>query len=517
MEKKNYSEAIQTAGSATGSPWNSDRGCDGAVKADQPGSAGSAREAHSVKVGDLGRPSKNCCLLTDFGSTYTKVSLVDLDAQQLLGQASAFTTITTSVIDGFDEAVGRLGEFVDLDEVTIVSNLACSSAGGGLKLIAIGLAPDYTVEAARRAALGAGARILKSYSYFLKEADLHEIEALRPDIILLSGGENGGNKKCIIENARMLARLAIAVPIIVAGNEMAHGAIEDILAASGSEYYFTENVMPSVNHLNVLPVRAVIRRIFMEQIVHANGMQEVQESVSQVIMPTPTAVLSAAELLARGAGSCPGLGDLMVIDIGGATTDIHSVSEPLQDSSLLFDDLEEPYSKRTVEGDLGMRYSAFSVYESLGEASFLKHGDHFTDSKERCLFRTRHPNFVPKEASELAFDAVIAKNCVQTATLRHAGTVRPSYRNGHNILVQSGKDLRNIKLIIGTGGVLINNPDAREILRWAISDQPAILAPVQPRLVLDQRYLLAAMGLLSSLYPETACRILIENLTELQA
>lgn len=462
------------------------------------------------------RAVKKCCLLTDFGSTYTKVSLVDLAAEKLLGQASAFTTVSTSVLDGFKEAVRRLGLLIDLDEVEIVSKLACSSAGGGLKLIAIGLAPDFTVEAARRAALGAGARILKSYSYFLKDADLKEIQDLQPDIILLSGGENGGNKKCIIENARVLARLSIRVPIVVAGNDRAKAEIEEILSAAGQQYHFTENVMPSVNHLNVLPVRALIRQIFMEQIVHAKGMQDVRASVNQVIMPTPTAVLSAAELLAKGAGRCRGLGDLMVIDIGGATTDIHSVSEPLQDSSLFFDDLEEPRSKRTVEGDLGMRYSALSLFESLGEEAFVRYGAERADIRERCLYWTGHPDFVPVEAADLAFDEIIAKNCVQTATQRHSGSVRRSYRNGHNLLVQSGKDLRNIKFIIGTGGILVNSLDAHGILECAILNQESLLSPVQPRLVLDRQYLMASMGLLSSLYPETAYRILSENIVELK-
>lgn len=466
----------------------------------------SVREANKTK----------CCLLTDFGSTFTKVSLVDLDEEKLLGQASAFTTITTSVLEGFTEALGQLQRVVDLDRVDIVSRLACSSAGGGLKLIAIGLAPDFTVEAARRAALGAGARILKSYSYYLDNEDLAEIEALAPDIILLSGGENGGNKKCIIANAAVLANLSIPVPIIVAGNIDAKDQIDEIFTSAGKDYYFTENVMPSVNHLNVDPVRGLIRQIFMEQIIKANGMKDVEGTISNVIMPTPTAVLVAAELLAKGAGKYPGLGDVMVVDIGGATTDIHSVSAPIQDQSLFYDGLEEPGSKRTVEGDLGMRYSALSLLESLGEASFLKYGNETGDIKAECIYRTLNPNFVPEDQPDKDFDEVIAKNCVETATLRHSGTVRRSYLNGRNVMVQSGKDLRNIKYVIGTGGVIVNSAAPYEILKCSVLDRDCVLAPTEPSMILDKEYLLAAMGLLSSHYPAIAFRILTDNLLTLK-
>ena len=457
-----------------------------------------------------------CCLLTDFGSTFTKISLVDLDQAKLLGQASAFTTITTTVLEGFTEAFEQLRAVVDLDQVDIGSKLACSSAGGGLKLISIGLAPDFTVEAARRAALGAGARILKSYSYYLDNEDLKEIESLQPDIILLSGGENGGNKKCIIANAGVLAKLSISVPIIVAGNVDAKNQIDEIFLAAGNDYYFTENVMPSVNHLNVDPVRGLIRQIFMEQIIKANGMKDVQGAISNVIMPTPTAVLVAAELLSKGAGQYAGLGDIMVVDIGGATTDIHSVSAPVQDHSLFYDGMEEPASKRTVEGDLGMRYSALSLFESLGEASFLKYCDDMVDIKAECIFRTLNPNFVPLDQPAKEFDEVIAKNCVATATLRHSGTIRRSYLNGKNVMVQSGKDLRNIKYVIGTGGVIVNSTAPYEILKCSILDEDRVLAPTAPSLILDKEYLLAAMGLLSSQYPEIAFRILTDNLLTLK-
>ena len=452
------------------------------------------------------------CLLTDFGSTFTKISLINLDEATILGKSAAFTTVSTHVSEGFHQAWHTLTTQVDLSRVDIVARLACSSAGGGLKVIAIGLAPDYTVEAARRAALGAGARILKSYSYFLRAEDLVEIDALKPDIILLSGGENGGNKKCIIENARTLTRLSRAVPIVVAGNEAARDTIAEIFRDSGTKAYFTANVMPSIKGLNVLPVRAVIRRIFMDRIVEAKGMKEVAESFTNVIMPTPTAVLMAVELLSRGTPSQPGLGDVMAVDIGGATTDVHTVSEPIQDQSLLYDSLEEPLAKRTVEGDLGMRYSALSLYETLGEEAFQRWEPGISDIRALCEYRSRHPHFVAVSDREVQFDEVIAKNCVAAATLRHSGQVRRSWRSGHDVLVQSGKDLRRIQYVIGTGGVLVNSRRPADILRCSVLDQPGLLAPVSPELLLDERYLLSAMGLLSSIDPETALRILKKNL-----
>ncbi|MCX7904683.1 MAG: glutamate mutase L, partial [Caloramator sp.] len=136
----------------------------------------------------------DAALLIDFGSTYTKLTAVDLEKEEVLATAKDLTTVQTDIMIGFNNAFEKLKEKIDISKVNFVEKLACSSAAGGLKMIAIGLVPELTAEAAKRAALGAGARILGVYSYELTKHEMEEIVKKKPDIILLAGGTDGGNK-----------------------------------------------------------------------------------------------------------------------------------------------------------------------------------------------------------------------------------------------------------------------------------------------------------------------------------
>ena len=142
-------------------------------------------------------------LLIDFGSTYTKVTAVDVDAPALLGTASSYTTVQTDVGEGLARAVAQLEE--QTGKLDYAERYACSSAAGGLRMVTCGLVPELTAEAAKQASLGAGAKVVGVYSYQLTEDDLDEIAAARPDIVLLTGGTDGGNRDCILHNAEMLA------------------------------------------------------------------------------------------------------------------------------------------------------------------------------------------------------------------------------------------------------------------------------------------------------------------------
>lgn len=457
----------------------------------------------------------NAYLLIDFGSTYTKLSLVDIDSGELIKRVSSNTTVKTNIKIGFDLALRELKSEVDFKNINIVDTLACSSAGGGLKMISIGITPNFTVEASRRAALGAGARLLKSYSYRLKKEDIREIEELSPDIILLTGGAESGNKSYIIHNAKMLCELRRNIPVVVAGNSYANGEVDEILKGSNLEYEITENVMPDINRINPEPVREIIRQIFMRQIVVAKGMEDVQEITSEILMPTPTAVLKAAELLSRGTEKYRGLGEIIVVDIGGATTDVHSVSEPIKDPTFFYDGLEEPYLKRTVEGDLGMRYSAISLYESVGECGFLKYDSNLENIYERCKYRHDFPEVLLNSRVDIEFDEIMAKNCVELSIKRHCGSTRESYMNGRTVNLQKGKDLRDISLVIGTGGVIVNSKNQREILSKVSIGEEKYLLPRNPKYFVDERYILSAMGLLSVRDENLAFKILTKNLVEL--
>lgn len=267
----------------------------------------------------------NAYMLIDFGSTYTKLTAVDIDNEEILATAKDITTIENDIMIGFNKARESLMKLLEGKEVNFVKKLACSSAAGGLKMVAIGLVPELTAEAAKRAALGAGARVLKVYSYELTSREIQEIKNSNLDIILLAGGTDGGNKKCILHNARALVEGGVRLPVVVAGNKVANDEIDEIFKESGIYYSITENVMPKLNELNVEPAREEIRKIFMEKIVEAKGLKNAEEYVNGILMPTPAAVLKAARVLAEGSDKEEGIGDLIIIDIGGATTDVHSI------------------------------------------------------------------------------------------------------------------------------------------------------------------------------------------------
>ena len=141
-------------------------------------------------------------------------------------------------------------------------------------MISCGLVPELTAEAAKVASLGAGAKVMKVYSYQLTEEDAEEIRKLKPDIFLLTGGTDGGNKDTIIENARILASIPIEFPIIVAGNRSAASACRKILEEADKQVVTCANVMPKFGQLNIEPTKNCIREIFLERIIKAKGLSQ---------------------------------------------------------------------------------------------------------------------------------------------------------------------------------------------------------------------------------------------------
>lgn len=464
----------------------------------------------------------NCYLLVDFGSTYTKLTIVDIENASIIATSSAITTIETNIMDGFNDAFGALAETIESNKINFIDKLACSSAAGGLKMVSIGLVPELTSEAATRAALGAGAKILGTYSYELSKSDVLEIDNLGPEIILLSGGTDGGNKETIIKNARRLANSKSNAPIIVACNRSAQDEICEIFDQFQKKYYRTSNVMPSINVINVEPVRDIIREVFMEHIVYAKGLDHAIKYIGDILLPTPAAVLKAANLLSVGTDNTDGYGDLVVVDIGGATTDIHSIGYGYPDrSGVMMKGLEEPFAKRSVEGDLGMRYSAKACYEACGYREFLKHhSEPISIDKVNSNINKCHENIelVPSNKEEVEFDCAIARVCTNVAMNRHAGHVETSYSPFGNMFSQYGKDLTSIKYLIGTGGVLVNNDNPESILKAALfnKDNMDKLLPIKPIMLIDKTYILSAMGLLATVDEELAITILNKNLIGLK-
>ena len=466
----------------------------------------------------------NAYLAIDFGSTYTKLTAIDLDNEVILATAKDITTVEDDIMIGFNKAFEKLkveiNKKTNFDSINFVSKTACSSAAGGLKMVAIGLVPELTAEAAKKAALGAGARVIKTYAYELNSRELEEIKNTPLDIILLAGGTDGGNKECIIHNAKMLAEFKIDVPVVVAGNKATSDEVEDILKSAGIDCYITENVMPFINKLNVEPSREEIRKVFMNKIVEAKGMKKAEEFIRGILMPTPAAVLKASEILATGTDEEEGLGDLIVVDIGGATTDVHSIAkgEPTK-PSVMIKGLEEPYAKRTVEGDLGMRYSAIALLEAAGTRkirNYLHDSLKQIDVKTQCQYRHDNIKMVPQSDEEIKFDEAMAKAATELAMTRHCGVLECIYTPMGTMFNQSGKDLTEAPYVIGTGGVIIHSLNPKEILKAGNFNEqdPIHLKPMNPKFLVDRTYILSAMGLLAQDYPNVAIRIMKKYLVE---
>jgi len=452
-------------------------------------------------------------LLIDFGSTYTKLTAVDVEEERILGTAQSYTTVETDINHGLEKGLALLRERIGFSEFE--KTYACSSAAGGLRMVTSGLVPELTGEAAKLASLGAGAKAVGIYAFQLTEDDLEEIRALKPDIFLLVGGTDGGNTECILHNARVLASMKPEFPIVVAGNRTAARECQRIL--EGLEVHVCPNVMPKFGVLNIEPTQNKIREIFLNRIVQAKGLSRAAELLSDIMMPTPAAVLQAMELLAQGCEEEKGIGDLVAVDVGGATTDVYSIADGMPEHmNTVFKGLPEPYAKRTVEGDIGMRYSIGGIVEAAGidkisRLSGLTKARATALVEELKVDTERIPNGDPELE---ALDFALASSAVEEAVTRHAGTISETYTMMGKTYVQEGKNLTGVHQIVVTGGSLIHTKNTEKIASHALfsPQAPQSLRPKKADVWVDRTYILAAMGLLSSYYPGTALRIMKKEL-----
>lgn len=452
-------------------------------------------------------------LLIDFGSTYTKVTAVDLDNEQLLGTASSYTTVQTDINEGLNDAIKLLEE--KTGKLDFAERFACSSAAGGLRMITSGLVPELTAEAAKVASLGAGAKIIKVFSFQLTEDDIEDIQKENPDIFLLVGGTDGGNTECILHNAKMLASIPNDFPIVIAGNRSAVRECQRILA--GHQVYVCENVMPKFGVLNAEPTQKQIREIFLHRIIQAKGMTKAAALISGIMMPTPSAVMKAMQLLAEGYEDEPGIGDLIGVDVGGATTDVYSIADGMPERmNTVYKGLPEPYVKRTVEGDIGMRYSIAGIVEAAGVKRISQLSGLTVQKVEELIdYLAINTDVLPNGDHELEMlDYALASLAIETAVTRHAGTMEEAYTLMGLTYVQSGKDLTRVKQIVVTGGSLIHTKRTSAIAAHALYNEknPMSLKPKNAEIWIDRSYILAAMGLLSQHYPQTALRIMKKEL-----
>jgi uncharacterized protein (TIGR01319 family) len=447
--------------------------------------------------------------LADFGSTYTKVRLVDREEGKLLARAEAPTTIDTDLMEGYAVALRAARAAGGVAEPEI--EIAASSAGGGLRVAAVGLVEDLTAAAARQAALNAGARVGTVLAGTLDDEQLDELQAARPEIVLFAGGTDGGQAELVLENAHRLASRRIGGNAVVACNAEVAEEAARLLRAAGTATTVAANVMPKLGEVEIEPAREAILRVFLEHVIGGKGLSASREFERMVKVPTPEAVLKATRLLSRGTPSQAGVGDVAVVDIGGATTDVHShrtvevVSPGIEDPLL-----PPPATLRTVEGDLGLRTGAVGIWAADARWLQSESGEEEPTLRQAVLIRSKDASWIPGEEREARLDGLLAVSCATYALARHCGTMRLAPgKGGPPALTRSGPDLREVGQVWGTGGVFAHRADGAQILERALARRTSqSLAPRDPRIRVDGSYVLAAAGLLSTHDPEAAMRLL---------
>lgn len=456
-------------------------------------------------------------LTADIGSTFTKLTAIDIQVPRIIATAAAFTTIRTDVRDGFNVALRDIRQICG--EMTFDIRLAASSAAGGLEMISVGLVPNLTTSAAKTAAASAGAKVIKTYSYELSDREQEEIRQLNPDIILLSGGIDGGNKEVILANATVLAEIDRTFAVIVAGNKSVADEVAAIVTKSGKTAVVTENVMPEFNQLNLQPAKDAIRNLFMEKIIEAKGLHRLQTELDDPIIPTPLAVFESISRLSEGTDRIGGLGNLMAFDIGGATTDVYSCAEGMPTrGNVVYKDLIEPYAKRTVEADIGMRYSLPHLIEAVGLPRIVSELETTENLIQDWVNRSKeNPGVVPdKNDIGAKIDQYLAGWAVEISADRHVGTYEKVYTPMGETFLQRGKDLTEVEVIVGTGGVVLHAENPEMILRRALFDcrNPSLLKPKNARFFLDRKNILTSMGLVGRKFPDAALEIMKQEIVE---
>jgi len=409
----------------------------------------------------------------DIGSTWTKGALIDLENPRSMERQAVATTVDdltrgfNQVNDALKKKAHTLDPGSDAPELFL-----SSSAKGGLRVVAVGIVPELTLQAATLAAASAGAKIVGSFAYKLKGGDLERMAALQPDIVLLAGGTEGGDESYILHNARALARSTLDAAVVYAGNSAVREDALAILSEGNKRCIGAENILPELDRLAPESARVAIADLFIELIVEGRGLSVIAAQCSVRPRPTPAAVFDLVALLeTQPSGGNPNnpdfTGGLLLIDLGGATTDVYSACEPfVGESGTVFHGIPEPRVKRTVEGDLGMRVSAANVFELAQKGKSDPSG---LRNLEAWVARLADaPEMVAANSGELALDRELATICTAESIRRHSGTMKPNWGVNGISWVQKGKDLRKVRTVIASGGMFAA-PGAGDVIKGALT------------------------------------------------
>lgn len=467
-------------------------------------------------------------LVYDVGSTYTKVTAFEKQNKVLsfIGRSQAPTTVSNIEI-GLINARKNLAQCMGLSDITPGKVLATSSAAGGLRMIAMGYMPRVTAKAAKEVAMSAGARVLEIISHETP-VDFREevLQEIKPDIILLAGGTDGGDEDSVLENAHIIVKSKCGGVVIIACNAQVQPKAEAFLKSHEVRTIRVQNVMPTIHELKVKPAREAIHREFIRQITQAKGLGRLLEMVSnKSVMPTPGAVLMGTEVLALGTTENEGLGSIMVVDIGGATTDVHSVVVELaelsnEEKGLVISN-EKQVSYRTVEGNLGLRVSATGIVETAGAIGVLaKVGLEGEDLAEELITYTKNleknPEHISVTDKEKLFDKAMAITAIEVAIKRHAGYIAQNFDPIMGVAPGTavGRDLRKLQKVVAVGGIFAHSSEeeCKEILKKAFANRGISLLPEDPQFIIDKSYLLYTIGALAQEFPNEALKLAYNNI-----
>ena len=423
-------------------------------------------------------------LCLDIGSTWTKGALVAADGE-LLATAQHQTT-PPEVMDGIEAVTSAVGG-------RDAEVLACSSAGGGLRLAVVGHERLISAEAGHRVALSAGAKVVHVSAGCLAADGVRELRAAAPDVVLLVGGTDGGDERVLLHNAARLGKARVRPPIVLAGNVAAQEAA--LAALSGRTVVATENVLPDVGELAPGPARAAIRQVFLRHVIGGKGLSRGPRFRQLVRTVTPDAVLSGVARLA-GVLADDELGAVLVVDVGGATTDVYSAVSTVEEKQT--SSVALPADRRTVEGDIGMRWSAQGVVAEAAVERLISAAE--ADSlAPLALSRSRAVDWIPSSAEESRVDLRLAALAAILAVRRHLrmvdGRLGP---RGAGLLVLSGGVFRHAPDVSSVEEALRADPVLRPVLRTAsvVVDRDYVLAPAG--LMSDAGHAAAADSLLRS-------------------
>ncbi|MBD3176634.1 MAG: methylaspartate mutase [Armatimonadia bacterium] len=479
-------------------------------------------------------------LATDCGSTTTKAILIEKDESgyRLAVRGEAPTTVEAPFEDVTRGVLNAVQEVEELSGRTILDEneriikpegdgrrgidlyVSTSSAGGGLQMMVSGVVKQMTAESAQRAALGAGAIVMDALAHNdgrLPHERIARIRSLRPDMILMSGGTDGGTVTHVAEMAEIIAaadprpRLGggYNLPIIFAGNVEARDLVSEQLDKK-SELHIVENIRPTMDEENLDPARDMVHELFMEHVMQqAPGYNKLSTWTDAPIMPTPAAVGAMTETVAHREEI-----QVVGVDIGGATTDVFSVFEGETE-----DEDEEPelVFNRTVSANLGMSYSVSNVLVEAGVDNVLRWTPLDIDAAglgNRIKNKMIRPTTIPQTLESLMVEQAIAREALRLAFEQHKQlatglkgiqqhrTIDQAF--DQTLSGQTLVDLMDLDLIIGSGGVLSHAPRRQQSMLMMID---AFVPEGITQLAVDSIFMMPQLGVLAELHPEAAMQV----------